>query len=174
MAKHANSASPKMNETDTLLLRIATEVIKLNDKLDLILSVTKVGGKHLEGYEAQDYDGHEYTTGKYDWGVSVNNKEQVVVTAYALELDKNGDVKSVDTQTFVSFYTFMNVENVEKVGYLLKDASWWNKKWVDYEDWVEEEFLTSFYAPVTVQTFVKYMNKLSLEEFKKLSKEQNQ
>jgi hypothetical protein len=163
--------------TNELLEKILKATHDLSQRLDVLTEVLlepRSQGKHVKGLGTHGYNEHEYTTGKYDWGLYVGERQEIVITAYALELDEYGDAKSIDTQCFVSLHlstitVFLSEEHAQ-VAYLLKDTSWWKKDLLDYEDWVNEEFLTSPEAPEALQAFVKYLNSLSSEEFKNLAR----
>ena len=166
--------------TDEILADILKTTYELSQRLDVLTEVLlepRTKGKHAKDLDIHDYDGHEYTTGKYDWGIYVSERQEIVITAYALELDGYGDAKSIDAQCFVSLHlstdkVFLSEEHAQ-VAYLLKDVSWWMKDLLDYEDWVSEEFLTSSESPEPVRRFVKYLNSLDLRVFKSLAKETN-
>jgi hypothetical protein len=163
--------------TNKILAEILKTTYELSQRLDVITEVlleSRSQSKHGKAADTHGYNEHEYTTGKYDWGLYVDEDRHIVVTAYALELDASGDAVCVDTQSYVSLHMSTEVSFAgpasDEVAYLLKDNSWYTKELVDYEDWVDEEFLTSPEAPEALHAFVKYLNSLSSKEFKNLAR----
>jgi hypothetical protein len=76
----------------------------------------------------------EYLANKYDWNVYCPDYNRVNIIAYRQRLEGNGSL-TYDSTHEVIFKQDMSIDWTVFIGLVLRDDSWSDKGWYEYDSW---------------------------------------